>query len=84
MPDGGEEAAEALEVGRGTTVRRALGAIRKRVESGDITRNQAAAEIVALVRREGLRPVDPPKRLERIEEDDLGVVCWMEIRPASA
>ncbi len=82
LPDGGEEAAEALEVGRGTTVRRALGAIRKRVESGEITRNQAAAEIVALVRREGLRPVDPPKRLERIGEEDLGVICWMELRPA--
>ncbi len=81
LPDGANAAAEALAVGRGTIVRRALGAIRKRVESREITRDRAAIEIVELVRTEGLRPVEELARLEPITEEDLGVVCWMEIRP---
>ena len=80
LPAGAEEAAEALRVGRGSIVRRTLGQIRRRVAEKEISGSQAAVEIVELVRSEGLRPVDPPERLEPISESDVGVVCWMEIR----
>ncbi len=79
IPEGAEEAA-ALAVGRGAIVRRALGEVRRRVTEGAITKSQAAVEIVELVKSEGLRSVDPPVRLDPIAEEDVGVVCWMEIR----
>ena len=50
--------------------------------AGEISKAAAAVEIVELVQAEGLRPVDPPERLTPIKEDDVGVVCWMEIQPA--
>ena len=81
LPDGAEDAAEALGVGRGNVVRRSLGRIRRRVTAGEIAKSRAAREIVELVRSEGLRPVPPPERLAPIGEEDVGVVCWMEILP---
>ncbi|MXW71338.1 MAG: hypothetical protein F4Z74_07805 [Acidobacteria bacterium] len=83
LPDGGEAAAEALRVGRGSIVRRTLGQIRRRVAEGKTSKPQAALEIVDLVRTEGLRPADPPERLETISDGDVGVVCWMEILPSA-
>ena len=82
LPDGAEAAAEALSVGRGSIVRRILGQLRRRVTARELSKTQAAVEIVALVQSEGLQPVDPPERLDPITEADLGVVCWMEIQPA--
>ena len=82
LPDGAEEAAGALSVGLGSPVRRTLGQIRRRVVVREISKSRAAVEIVELVRSEGLRPVDPPERLEPISERDVGVVCWMEILPS--
>ena len=79
-----EVAAEALGVGRGNVVRRSLGRIRRRVTAGEIAKSRATREIVELVRSEGLRPVPPPERLAPIGEEDVGVVCWMEILPATA
>ena len=81
LPDGAEAAADALSVGRGSIVRRTLGRIRKRFAEQAISKSQAAVEIVELVRSEGLRPVDPPERLDPITEADVGVICWMEIQP---
>ena len=83
LPDGGDTAAEALRVGRGSIVRRTLGQIRRRVTEEEISKSQAAVEIVDLVRTEGLRPADPPERLEAISDRDVAVVCWMEILPAA-
>ena len=83
LPDGAEQAADVLSVGRGSIVRRSLGQIRRRVAAKEISKSQAAVEIVELVQSEGLRPVDPPERPEPISESDVGVVCWMEILPAA-
>ena len=80
LPDGAEAAADALAVGRGSIVRRTLGQLRRRVTARELSKTQAATEIVALVQSEGLQPVDPPARLAPITEADIGVVCWMEIQ----
>lgn len=80
----GEDAAVALAVGRGAIVRRALGDIRRCVESKEISRAEAARRVVELVQQEGLRPVDPPDPVERITERDLGVVCWIEVLAADS
>ena len=84
LPEGGEAAAEALAVGRGTIVRRALGDLRRRRARKEISLPEAAAEIVELVRSQGLRPVDPPEAVEPITEAEVAVVCWMEVLPPEA
>jgi hypothetical protein len=38
--------------------------------------------VVGLVRDLGLQPVAPDDFPEEIDEDDLGVVCWMTVLPA--
>lgn len=71
----------ALSVERSSAVRRALGQIQDRLASSAISRDTAAAEIIQLVDDFGLRPVDSPPLPERIDADDLGVVCWMVVLP---
>ncbi len=79
LPPGGENAYEALRVGRSQPVRRALGAIKRQAESKDITRNDAASRIAEVVRGFGLRVVEPPPEREPVTADDVGVVCWMAV-----
>ena len=82
-PPGSDEADEALSVGRGSAVRKALGAIEARVRAGELNLDDAAREIVETAAvRFGLRPVQAPPLPERITVDDLGVVCWMAVLPA--
>lgn len=81
LPEGAERAAEALSVARATAVRRSLNEIRTEVADERISRNEAAARVVALVEDLGLRPVAADDFPEEISEDDLGVVCWMVVRP---
>lgn len=69
----------ALSVERSSAVRRALREVQDRLDSSEISRDTAAAEIVQLVDDFGLRPVDPPPLPEKIDPDDLGVVCWMVV-----
>jgi len=69
----------ALSVERSSAVRRALREVQDRLDSSAISRDTAAAEIVQLVDDFGLRPVDPPPLPEKIDPDDLGVVCWMVV-----
>jgi len=76
-----EAADAALSVERSSAVRRALREIQDRLEGSEISRDAAAAAIVQLVDDFGLRPVDPPPLPEKIEADDLGVVCWMAVLP---
>jgi len=52
------------------------------VEAGRVSRDEAAAQIVALVNSLGLQPVEQGPALEMITEDDIGVVCWMAVMPA--
>jgi superfamily II DNA or RNA helicase len=81
VPEGAEEAAAALEVERSGAVRRALNEIRAELSEARLLPNDAAAQIVALVRRLGLRPLEQDVVPEPITEDDVGVVCWMAILP---
>jgi superfamily II DNA or RNA helicase len=81
LPPGADLAEEVLSVERGAAVRRALGEIEERVRAGRISRDQAAADIVGVVQEMGLQPVPPPPLPEKIAIDDLGVVCWMAVRP---
>lgn len=71
----------ALSVERSSAVRRVLGQIQDRLTSSAISRDTAAAEIVQLVDDFGLRPVDSPPLPEKIDTDDLAVVCWMVVMP---
>jgi hypothetical protein len=81
---GAEEAEEALSVGRSSTVRKALGDVHAHVEAGELTLDQAATQIVAVVEELGLRSVEPPLPAAPVTADDLGVVCWMAVLPAAA
>jgi Helicase conserved C-terminal domain len=81
LPEGAEEAAEALEVERSGAVRRALNEIRAELSEERLLPNDAAAEVVALVLRLGLRAVELDDVHEPITEDDVGVVCWMAVLP---
>jgi hypothetical protein len=80
LPEGAEEAAGALEVERSGTVRRALNEIRAELGEDHLNPNEAAAAVVALVRRLGLREVEIEIPTP-ITEDDVGVVCWLAILP---
>ncbi len=81
LPPGAAVADEALSVERDSTIRHALLMIRDELSKQAISRDEAAARIVAVVNEFGLQPVDPPPQLEEITEDDVGVVCWMAVLP---
>jgi hypothetical protein len=83
LPGGAERAEEALSVARGTAVRRALNEIRDELAEERISRNEAAERVVRLVSDLGLQPVALDDFPEEIDEDDLGVVCWMAVIPPS-
>jgi superfamily II DNA or RNA helicase len=79
LPEGADEAAEALEVERSGAVRRALNEVRAELGEERISPNEAASQVVALVQRLGLRRVTTDDVPEPITEDDVGVVCWLAI-----
>jgi len=79
LPEGADEAAQALSVERSGRVRHELNEIRGAVAAGRMSRNDAAGRVVAMVRAAGLRPVAPDDVPEAISADDLAVVCWMAI-----
>ena len=79
LPPGAGDAYDALQVGRSQPVRRALGEVKRRAESGRITRSGAAKRIVDIVRLFGLRKVSLPDEGEPITAEDVGVVCWMGV-----
>ena len=81
LPEGGERASEALAVERSSAVRRELNGIQAELREDRITPSEAAGQIVALVERLGLQPVSLDDVPAPIEEDDLGVVCWMVVLP---
>jgi len=81
LPEGAERAADALAVERSSAVRRALNEIAAEAREERISRNDAARGVVELVDRLGLQPVRVDDVPPEITEDDLGVVCWMVVRP---
>ena len=79
VPVGGGEAYEALRVGRGQPVRRALGEVKRLLDGEEITRAGAAKRIVDIVKMFGLRKVETAPDKEEITAEDVGVVCWMGV-----
>ena len=53
--------------------------MKRRAESGDITRSGTAKRIVDIARLFGLRKVALPEEGEPITAEDVGVVCWMGV-----
>ncbi len=84
LPEGADRAYEALSVDRSRTVRSALAAIRNDLKNEVITPTVAAARIVEVADSYGLREVEPVEPLTEINEDDVGVVCWLAVLPAGA
>lgn len=82
LPDGAGDADEALSVERSAAVRRALGEIETEVRDAQVSLDQAAQRIVAVVIEFGLQAVEPAPLPQPITADDLGVVCWMGVLPA--
>jgi len=83
LPPGAEEADELLSVPRGAVVRGSLSDVQRTLSARRISNNEAAERIVEIVREYGLTPVPPPLALAPITEDDVGVVCWTRVLPAS-
>lgn len=79
-----ENAIAALSVERSSAVRRALGEVEERLATVQISRDEAAAEIIGVVEDYGLRRVETLPAVEKISADDLGVVCWMVVLPAAS
>jgi superfamily II DNA or RNA helicase len=79
LPAGAEDADELLGVSRDAAVKTALTQLQRRVAGRALSRDQAAREIVGIVREFGLTPVAAPPVREPISEDDVGVVCWMRV-----
>ena len=82
LPVSGEtvdEADTALSVERSSAVRRALREVQQRLDASEISRDTAATDIIGVVEEFGLRPVKPPPLPEKIDADQLGVVCWMAV-----
>ncbi len=79
LPRGADVAEAALSVERSSTVRQALTQVRSRVVQGTESRDDAARAVVDVVESFGLQPVEPPPLLDPVDEDDIGVVCWMAV-----
>lgn len=78
-----ERAGQALSVSLSSTLRRRLGELQAAQLAGSLSRDDAAAAVIALVEEFGLRPVDPLPRPEEVNVEDLGVVCWMAVLPTN-
>jgi superfamily II DNA or RNA helicase len=81
LPTGAEDADELLAVPRDSAVRTALSNVQRRLVARELSRDQAAEVVVAIVGEYGLTRVEPPPPLAPITEEDVGVVCWMQILP---
>jgi hypothetical protein len=81
LPAGAGLAEEALSVERSTSVRHALSEVRRLLVAGQLSRDEGARRVVDVVTELGLQPVEPPPALSPITADDIGVVCWMAVRP---
>lgn len=81
---GMDEAELALSVERGQGVRQSISRIHAAVLDDQISRSTAAQQLVQVVRDFGLREVEAPLQLDPITADEVGVVCWMIVRPQAA
>lgn len=78
-----ELAEKALSVARSSAIRRRLTELQRQTEEGELSRDDAAEEVISLVESYGLRPVRPLPAPAKVTADDLGVVCWMSVAAIS-
>jgi superfamily II DNA or RNA helicase len=81
LPPGADLADEVLSIERSSAVRRALGEVEARVAEREITLDQAAQAVVAVVEQFGLQPAPSVAIPPPVSADELGVVCWMAVLP---
>ena len=82
--DASTVAADVLRAPQATPVLRALSALRRDYEQRKISRYKCAERILEVVKDFRLRPVPLPAKPPRITPDDLGVVCYQVVLPATA
>lgn len=79
--DAQRAAAACLRVGRRQTVVRALVAVRRALNVGDLDEREAASHVTGLVEQFGLRPAEPHEiEREPITANDIEVVCYCVVR----
>jgi len=71
----------ALAVERSTLVRHELADVKRSLEAREISASEAAAQVINIVEFYGLDPVELPAPQANLTDDDIGVVCWMSVRP---
>lgn len=76
-------AADVLSVPQGALVRRALSELRREYGEGGLSLPECAQRILEIVEEFRLRPVALPEAPSPITPDDLGVVCYQVVIPAS-
>lgn len=81
LPPGANVAEEALTVERSSAVRQALADVKRRLDAAKISRDEGARLVVEVVESYGLQPVEAGPPLEPVDEDAVGVVCWMGVLP---
>ena len=77
-----DDADKSLSVGRNGRLRLALSTLRSEYNSG-MSITECTTRILEIVKDFGLEPVDPPTPPQPITPDDLGVVCYQVVLPAS-
>ena len=74
---------DALAVERSTMVRHDLADAKRSLEAREISASEAAKQVIDIVEFYGLDPVELPAPQAKLTDDDIGVVCWMSVRPAA-
>ena len=77
------QAADVLAMPQTVRVRRALSALRREHSEGGMSVRECASRIVKLVEEHRLSAVSPPSPPTPIQPDDLGVVCYQVMLPAT-
>ncbi len=72
---------DALAVERSTLVRHDLADAKRSLDARQISASEAAAQVIGIVEFYGLDPVELPAPRASLTDDDIGVVCWMSVRP---
>ena len=72
---------DALAVERSTLVRHDLADVKRALDARHVSPSEAAAQVIHIIEFYGLDPVELPDPQARLSDDDIGVVCWMSVRP---
>lgn len=78
------QAADVLAMPQSARVRRALSALRREYSEGGMSVGECASRIVTLVEELRLTAVSPPSPPTPIQPDDIGVVCYQVVLPATS